>query len=145
MPAGLGLHPYFLHEPQALLQHNAAVYWPADGDFLPDLPRPLLAAERYESARCLPPGTLTDYFSGWNGRARMDLPDGAHLSITCDPVFGHLVVHRPPSGAYLCVEPVSHVANGFNLAARGVAETGTRFLEPGETLQGQIRFSLDQA
>ena len=75
----------------------------------------------------------------------LDLPDGAHLSITCDPVFGHLVVHRPPSGAYLCVEPVSHVANGFNLAARGVAETGTRFLEPGETLQGQIRFSLDQA
>ncbi len=145
MPAGLGLHPYFLHEPGALLKHNAAAYWPADGDFLPDLPRPLMAAERYEPARCLPPGTLTDYFSDWNGQAGLDLPCGAHLSIACDLVFGHLVVHRPPTDAYLCVEPVSHVANGFNLAARGVAETGTRFLEPGETLQGQIRFSLAHA
>jgi aldose 1-epimerase len=58
------------------------------------------------------------------------------FSLTASPEFGHLVVHRAEQ--YLCVEPATHVANGFNLAEAGVVGTGSRTLEPGETLSGSI-------
>jgi len=43
---------------------------------------------------------------------------------------------------YLCLEPVSHVADGFNLAARGVAGTGAVLLPSGGVLRGQMTISL---
>ena len=85
---------------------------------------------------------MTHYVGGWNGVAGLDLPAGARLRVTADAVFRHLVVHRPDNTAYLCLEPASHVANGFNLAARGVPDTGTRLLAPGEAMGGTVRFAL---
>ena len=79
---------------------------------------------------------------GWDGRAGIELPHGVCLRVEADPVFGHLVVHRLDTLAYLCLEPVSHVADSFNLATRGVADTGTRWLAAGESLAGAMRFSL---
>lgn len=143
MPAGLGLHPYLRHRPDARVGYRATTAWPATPDFLAVASRPLRDGERYSPARVLPAGGLTDYVGGWDGIADIDLPEaGTRLRIAADPLFGHLVVHRPDSQAYLCLEPVSHVADGFNLAARGVADTGTRLLAPGETLEGTIRFQL---
>ena len=143
MPAGVGLHPYFRHAPGARVGYHATAVWPTTADFLAVSSRAPHADEIYLPARALPAGGLTDYVGGWDGKAVIDLPDpGARLRIQADPVFGHLVVHRPDSLAYLCLEPVSHVADGFNLAARGVAGTGTRLLAPGESLGGTIRFGL---
>ena len=85
---------------------------------------------------------MTDYVGGWDGTAIVDLPQGSQLSMRADPVFGHLVVHRPDTPLYLCLEPVSHVADGFNLATHGVADTGTHLLEPGDSMNGEIRFNL---
>ena len=142
MPAGIGLHPYFLHQPQARLAYHAESVWPPTAEFLATAPRPPNADETYQKARALPPGSLTHYVGGWDGRAEVELPQGAWLRVDADPLFGHLVVHRPDNLAYLCLEPVSHVADGFNLAARGVADTGTRWLAPGESLAGAMRFSI---
>lgn len=142
MPAGFGLHPYFLHNPTAKLSYAATSVWPATAEYLPGTEREQRSDESYVPARCLPDGPLTDYVGGWNGSASVDLPQDARLSIQADPVFGHLVVHRPENPAYLCLEPVSHVADGFNLAARGVARTGTHWLQPGESLTGSMRFAL---
>jgi aldose 1-epimerase len=142
MPAGIGLHPYFRHEPGARLAYGASTRWSCTPDFLATGSRPLAADEIFQPARALPTGGLTHYLGGWDGRADVGLPRGARLRIQADPVFQHLVVHRPDSLAYLCLEPVSHVADGFNLAARGVAGTGTRLLAPGETLAGEMQFEL---
>ncbi|MEI6761786.1 MAG: hypothetical protein WCO22_15190 [Betaproteobacteria bacterium] len=49
---------------------------------------------------------------------------------------------QPPQPLYLCLEPVSHVADGFNLAARGVPGTGTVQLRHGEVLQGRLSIRL---
>jgi aldose 1-epimerase len=144
MPAGIGLHPYFRHQPNALLGYHAATVWPATPEFLAAAPRPPQDDEISQPARALPSGGLTRYVGGWDGKARLELPEGAYLRIDADPVFGHLVVHRPDNLAYLCIEPVSHVADGFNLAARGVLDTGTRLLAPGEKLGGAMRFSLEE-
>jgi len=150
MPAGIGLHPYFRHEPTAQIGYHATTAWPANSEFLPGQPRPPHPDELYAPERALPPGGLTDYVGGWDGVATVDLPGdqtagasgAARLHIRADGTFAHLVVHRPDNLAYLCLEPVSHVANGFNLAANGVADTGTRRLAPGETLTGSINLSL---
>ena len=146
MPAGMGLHPYFRHRPDALLGYRAGMVWPPNAEFLPVAARAPHADEIYEPARSLPAGGRTDYVGGWDGVASVDLPDtagvSARLRIVADPVFRHLVVHRPDNLAYLCLEPVSHVADGFNLAARGVADTGARLLAPDESMGGAIRFEL---
>ena len=142
MPAGIGLHPYFQHLPQALLGYHADAVWPPTAEFLAMAPRVPHADEIYRPARPLVPGGLTHYVGAWDGRAEVALPQGALLRIEADAQFGHLVVHRPDNLAYLCLEPVSHVADGFNLAAQGVAGTGTHWLAAGEALAGAMRFSL---
>ena len=142
MPAGIGLHPYFRHRPEARVGYQATTVWPPTAEFLPGAPRPPEAGETYLPARSLPGGGLTHYAGGWDGTALIDVPEDARLRLTGDAAFGHLVVHRPDNLAYLCLEPVSHVADGFNLAARGVADTGTRLLPPGESLSGTVRMQL---
>ena len=142
MPAGTGLHPYFQHLPLARLGYHAGVVWPPTTEFLAMAPRAPHADEIYRPARPLAPGGLTHYVGAWDGHAEVELPQGALLCVAADPLFGHLVVHRPDNLAYLCLEPVSHVADGFNLATRGVADTGTRWLAAGESLAGAMRFSL---
>lgn len=142
MPAGIGLHPYFRHLSEARLGYDAAAVWPATPEFLAGSPRRPGVDEICSPARPLPSGGLTRYVGGWDGHFQLELPEGAKLHIKADPVFGHLVVHRPDNLAYLCVEPVSHVADGFNLAARGVQGTGARMLAPDESLAGTVRFCL---
>lgn len=142
MPAGLGLHPYIRHRPDARLAWRASVLWPATAEFLALSSRRLSPQEIPIPARPLREGGLTDYLGGWDGHAAVDLPGGEQLDIEADPVFGHLVVHRPDNLAYLCLEPVSHVTDAFNLAAQGVADTGAHWLAPGESLQGSMSFAL---
>jgi aldose 1-epimerase len=142
MPAGLGLHPYFRHQPDAALGYRASAVWDATPEFIATAARAPTAGEDHTHAQALPPGGLTRYVGGWDGHATVALPEGALLRIHADGALQHLVVHRPDNLAYLCLEPVSHVADGFNLAARGVADTGTQLLAPGESLRTQLRFQL---
>lgn len=142
MPAGIGLHPYFCHVPDAALSYRARTLWPGTPEFLATHARAPLADEIHDTPRPLPPGGLTRYAGDWDGTAEVQLPARARLRIEAEPVFGHLVVHRPDNQAYLCLEPVSHVADGFNLAARGAGGTGTRWLQPGESLAGEVRLVL---
>ncbi len=142
MPAGIGLHPYFQHRPDAKLALGASKQWPVLPDFLPQ-GRQAVATDNPHAVPCaLPPGTLTDYWADWDGKASLELPSGARLVLTSSATLRHLVVHRPASPIYLCLEPVSHVANAFNMAARGVADTGAVWLKPGETLSGEVCFRL---
>jgi aldose 1-epimerase len=142
MPAGIGFHPYFLHHENARLRYHAGRRWLADADFLARGSEPLPQPEAYDAPKPLPPGTMTDYLSEWDGTLDLELPKGELLRLQTDAVLSHLVVHRPPQPLYLCLEPVSHVADGFNLAARGVPGTGTVLLPSGGVLRGQMTLSL---
>jgi len=145
MPAGLGLHPYFRHRPDARIGYRAGSIWPPTQDFVARSSRAPSLDENHVPARALRSGGLTDYIGDWDGQASVELPEGELLEIDADPVFAHLVVHRPDALTYLCLEPVSHVADGFNLAARGVPNTGTHWLAPGESLTGKMTFTLRKA
>lgn len=130
-PAGLGWHPYLIFGAGAKLHHDARSRWPFDADYVSTGAREPASSD----------GRRTDYLSDWRS-VRLTRADGVTIDIDADPIFDHLVLHRPDTDAYACVEPVTHASNGFNLAAQGVADTGTRILQPGETMGGEIRLRI---
>ncbi|MBT2336267.1 aldose 1-epimerase [Variovorax paradoxus] len=141
MPCGCGFHPYFPARFAHRLQFDAHTVWPADSDFLATMPAPTGPLDDYASARELPDAECTRYYSEWNGRGRLAAADGHAIELLASPELQHLVLHRPASGAYFCVEPVSHVADAANLAAtRG--DTGWRVLAPGESMACSLRAQL---
>ncbi|WMT91886.1 hypothetical protein [Pelagibacterium sp. H642] len=135
MPAGLGWHPYVAQCRQ--VQHDAEYNWPIGLDYLP-------AGGRQAVGHCHADlVTGTSYYSCWS-QLEIETGSGLALSITATPVLSHLVLHKG-DGDYVCVEPVSHLANGFNMHDRGVLGTGTRILIPGEELSGTISVTVRRA
>lgn len=140
MPAGLGVHPYFACEPGDRLRFTAHVLWESDALLCGTAAHPLAGAE---SRREVVLGDdLTTYFAGFDGVAALTRRDGSRIVVQTGAPFEHLVVHVPAGAPYACIEPVSHVADAFNLAASGVEGTGLRHLNPGETLAGIVRMGL---
>lgn len=146
MPAGIGLHPYFAGTGITLFADYDTL-WQTD------------TAKLFERKSAVPPrwnaaagmdlagSELEHGFSGWNGRATLRWPDRpARLAIEASDMLRHLVLYTRPYGAdgagFCCVEPVSHSVDAFNLAAKGVADTGTVLLAPDEVLAGTVSFTL---
>ena len=130
-PVGLGWHPYLPWSPGVQIRHDARRRWLHDKDYL----------ATGESAPADAVEDRTCYLSNWT-RLEVGYADGHCVHIAAAPTLSHLVLHRPDDDAYLCVEPVSHVANGFNLAAEGVVGTGTRLLEAGASFSAWVEIGL---
>ncbi|GGI25819.1 MULTISPECIES: aldose epimerase family protein [Bradyrhizobium] len=139
MPGGIGLHPYFEHQVDDNIEFDAPIDWAVTTDYLAALPDAHSAGPTADS---LPPGEVTLYRSGWRGLCVIHRSNGDRIEMRGDPAFSHFVLHRPADAAHLCAEPVSHVADGFNLFARGCADTGTVILEPGDELKGSVVISM---
>ncbi|WP_420703422.1 hypothetical protein [Brucella intermedia] len=127
MPAGLGWHPYLSSlEP---VSTDAKFVWHHAEDYLPTGGRDEVRNEQAEST--LP----TRYLEGWS-EARVNLIGRGSATISASPEFGFLVIHRGHS-SHICVEPVTHVPNAWNLNVDR-DRVGARILRPGETLKGSI-------
>ncbi len=135
MPFGLGLHPYFTAERVTLHARRA---WTADADGLPTGSKSAHVRELRRSA-----SGCDTYLSQWEGRAVLHWPGGHQLTLHADPAFAHLVVYTAGGSEFLCVEPVSNVADAFNLAAGGDARTGMRVLEPGARFSATVLLGLE--
>ncbi len=134
-PAGLGWHPYIRWQPGYQLHHDAKVWWPHDKEYFPKGQRVgLNGADPLQSE-------LTAYLDEWS-RVEVERPGQANLMLTAGGGLTQLVVHFPPGRPYACIEPVSHLADGFNRAAVGWEKTGARFLEPGESFTGWTELLL---
>jgi aldose 1-epimerase len=135
-PAGIGWHPYFAWAPDYTIRHDARWWWPCDEAYLPTRERRSLK----EQADPLP-SHGTAYLAEWT-HVDVDRGDRAGLRLTADKILSHLVIHHVQGGGYVCIEPVSHLADGFNLAANGLEGTGIQVLEPGQALTGLIELRL---
>lgn len=136
MPAGIGLHPYFSDADRTRVLVSADREWPMDAAQL-SLPVP---GHPYALDGALI-GPVTRQLSDWKGRAMLRRPEG-ELRLEASPSLGCLVLHRPAGADWFCLEPVSHVADAFNLAAQGVEGTGARRLSPGEELTASLSLTL---
>jgi aldose 1-epimerase len=141
MPVGLGLHPYLAVSHGDRIRFSADAEWTQDdagcGVALAPSPPGEVPYDRPHG-----PEGCTRYLAGWDRRAEIHRRDGARILITAAGALDQLVFHVPDGGAYACIEPVSHVADAFNLAARGVAGAGMRVARPGETISGSVTITL---
>jgi aldose 1-epimerase len=141
MPVGLGLHPYLVASPGDRIRFETDWAWDIDERFVATARRPQTAARRVHDA---PHGTdgATEYLSGWSGTATIERGDGVTVTLSASPELDHVVFHVPPGGLYACIEPVSHVADAFNLAPAGHEGTGLRVLAPGEVVEATLRIGI---
>jgi len=132
MPAGLGLHPYFLRMPGAQLQAVHQGRW-EDSRVVP--------GSRFVVAEPIGSQSLDVCYVGWSGTAHLA---SAALAITIDasPSARTLVVYAPESDDFVCIEPVTHVNDGFNAATDGALDTGVRTLQPGESMSLDVVISV---
>lgn len=143
MPAGLGLHPYFECNESTTLRAHLPRVWQAK-DFVPTALEPVARAWDFGRPQRVAEVELDHCFAGWDGAAEIHWPDRQlRLRIESDPVASHAVIYVPRGATFFCFEPVSHANDAFNLAARGVGDTGMRVIEPGERLSMSVRFSVD--
>ena len=148
MPAGFGIHPYFMRtlpgSGDAMLQFRAKGYYLPDETLIPtEGMKPV--PPKLDFSRPRSPGDqhIDTVFGGWEGTATLECPDSdLRMTIAADPIFSHFVVFTAPDGT-LALEPVSNATDGFNLMAKGVRGTGVRILEPGGGLSGTIKMTIE--
>ncbi|WP_069883290.1 hypothetical protein [Bosea sp. BIWAKO-01] len=141
MPIGLGLHPYFAVSQGDRISFAADAVWKADANGCGRELLTLTGSARLHDSRH-GEDEVTTYHAGWGGTASLDRRDGTRVVIEANAPLDHLVFHVPAGGRYLCLEPVSHVADAFNLAASGKAGTGARVLRAGEAISATMRIEL---
>lgn len=138
MPAGLGLHPYFHRHPGMRAELSVARSWRIDDGYLPDgtsrsQPHAVVIVEELKTELAL-------YGSEWDGFLKLSYPTG-HLTVQTQAPLTHFVAFAPEGAAYVCLEPVSHLADAFNSPPESWAAQGTHILEPGQTLAATLTFT----
>jgi aldose 1-epimerase len=130
VPAGIGLHPFFVRDPDCELTCRTAFVWRTDQEVLPI--KRLAVPLEWDFAHGRKPDSvmLDNGFDGWDGRAVIAWPDKRlRLDLEASEPFHHLVIYTPPGQRFFCVEPVSH-ANG----QVGLAPLAARSTLAGETV-----------
>lgn len=132
-PFGLGWHPFFPRDESTELGFVAKGVWQTDDTCLPTACVAAPPHWRFDPPRTIGATTLDNVFTGWDGDADIRWPRaGRRVLIEADRSCSHLVVFIPPGANHFAVEPVTHMTDAFNCAARGDSDTGTRYLRPGE-------------
>ncbi|MGO4743500.1 aldose 1-epimerase [Serratia quinivorans] len=136
MPYGLGWHPYFPLTERTQIQASAGAYWLEAEDWLAGESTALTKEMDFTRPGPLPRHWVNNGFSGWNGEALIQWPEqGARLRMNTQPACPvyFLFVSDPAFDPgyqfdFFCLEPMSHAANGHNMAGLG----GLRRLAKGE-------------
>ena len=143
MPAGLGHHPYFHRTPDATLCVTTREYWENDAEKLPMRRVKVPSQLDFSTRRVIDPLDLDGIFVGWTRPARIEWPDaGLTLDIAASAIFERLVIFIPGGQPFFAVEPVSHDTDAFNHLKD---DTGVKILGPGESLQGDMSFTVRHA
>lgn len=132
MPFGLGLHPWFERRGDVQLQAAAGTTWRRGELGLPAEALPLPDAWNFASMHALPDSPIDHLFGGWNGVAKIGLPEQAlELSITAD--MDYFILYAPQGADFFCFEPVDHMINAHD-----------QILAPGERLRRHVLFKVSE-
>ena len=142
LPFGLGWHPYFPMTPATTLKAPARRFWTEVEGWLPGEATDIPADLDFQTPRGLPHRWINNGFEDWSGTAEVSWPErNTRLHLKADPLFRHAFVFVSDTGFdpsykrdYFCFEPMSHLANGHNLAGLG----DLTVLATDQTLAGSI-------
>jgi aldose 1-epimerase len=141
-PCGLGFHPFFPRTADTTLAFRSGGVYDNDDAQLPVAHAAVDAARRFDPPRRVDDLALDHVFSGWDGRATIAQPGaGLVAELSAPPPASFLVVFVPRGQDFLAVEPVTHMTDAFNHAARGESGTGTHALEPGASFSCTMRIA----
>lgn len=144
MPSGIGIHPYFPRDADAVLRAAHRSEWRTDGAGLmleEDL-RPQ-ALDWWGDAPAGARNVDTAYGHREGAISLIWPARDVALEIAPDARLAHTVIYVPPGEDFFCVEPVSHVPNAHNRAEEGLQ--GLVALAPGETIAAAIGFHAGPA
>jgi aldose 1-epimerase len=127
-----------LREPLLQLWLRAERYWESTLDYLAVRPLAIPPENDFGVERSLAGEAFTAFYENWQTPLSVRQDRGPRLLLGASNTLNHLVVHQPEGMPYVCIEPVSHVADAFNLVERGVDRTGAMFLGAGACLAGQM-------
>jgi len=131
LPAGLGLHPYFVRDADAELLCPVRLMWRTDAEVLPVERIAVPPQVSFATSRKVDDVRLDNAFEGWDGKATITWPrTGLHLELSATEPLRNVVIYVPPERPYFCVEPVSHVPGALgatHLAARATLEGTVTF------------------
>ena len=131
-PFGLGWHPFFVRSKATRLGFRAQGVWMTGATQVPTTLAPALPGGPFEPARDPGPALIDNVFTGWDGAAMLDDADRRiAVALAADRAVSFLVVYAPERAAFVALEPVTHMTDAFNRAARGERHTGMRTLRPG--------------
>lgn len=150
MPADLGHHPYFPHDRSGRGTRIAAQVdgmWETDADVLPTVWNQYHpAVQALNTEMDLREFDLDNNFTGFGGRAHVQWPDGAGLTMRSTVPLRYFVVYSPRNEDFFCMEPVSNCTDWLNHPVQGPRHKGADFgghvLEAGQTLAATIRFEI---
>ena len=141
MPAGLGWHPYFD-------RRNAVLKLPTTHEWRPDevtgdnQPVDILPENDLSVGRAVESLKLDTAFSVSEPLIEMKWPTH-EVTMVSDGIFSHATIYVPPGADYFCAEPITHAPNAVNSTLPD-SITGRRWLNPGETLSGKIKLSVNR-
>ncbi len=136
VPAGLGLHPYFLRSTYRTMQFDAEGVWHNGANSLPIQHTAVPAAWDHSAGRTIGSVALDHCFTGWRGPVRLAGP-AFGLELETSEIFRHLQVYTPPGQDFFCVEPTSHMPDAINHPGQPM-----HVLRPGESLSGKMTFRM---
>lgn len=131
MPAGLGLHPWFVRRPGTRVAFAASGVWTVDETLIPlGLSAPEAVFD-WRDGPAVEAAPFVDHaYAGWDGLARLIDADRT-VTLRGSPNASVLHVFAPAGEDFVCLEPVTHRPDALNAPA-GEA-TGLVRLEPGQT------------
>ncbi len=142
MPAGIGHHPYFPHEPGTRLHAQTQAMWETDDEVLPTRLAPDAGPVALLRAGVELSRLHTDNnFTGWSREARIDWPadeQGPARSalIRAEAPLDYFVLYCQRGFAFFCAEPVSQCTDWLNLTGVQPPQVlGGHVLAPGETVE----------
>jgi aldose 1-epimerase len=146
MPAGIGHHPYFPHEPGTRLTAPAQAMWEADAEVMPIGLARSDVVERLRHGALLADLHTDNNFTGWSREATVEWPADPNgpartLVMQADAPLDYFVLYCQRGFDFFCAEPVSQCTDWLNLMpAYGRQALGGARVEPGESLVA--RFTL---
>lgn len=141
MPCGLGQHPYFPCGPETRIDAAVETAWTIDEYVLPVEQVP--ATGRFDLRERLVCSQNLDHgFGGWGGTAVMTDPAWPYELRMSSPDARFFQLYSPPAGGIFVAEPVSHANAALNAPEKNWEQLGLRVLEPGESMQLDMRLDV---
>ena len=141
MPAGMGLHPYFVRTPLAAITAKTEKMRVNDSENMPLRLQSVQESEYLSQGLIVNQKALDNIFRGWNREVLISWPEwNANLKIFTDAPLDFLMIYTPADADFFCVEPVSNMTDAFNMMARQDSGHGTKILSPGESFEGKVCF-----